>query len=178
MSLIQRVHIAPQLVILDGATITRPANTTAYAAGDSISNHATAGSVTELEIEGVSTRAGGVNYIAGARVETNDTGVADTFRVYLYKSDPTASTGVAAGDNAAFSNKRAGLIGTLTGEATAMSDGGIIQLMPENGTVEMPFESGDASTSLWWQLQTVDGFTPSANGTTFTLKLFVVRGFA
>src|SRR5687768_13237263 len=36
----------PKFIVASGTALTRPAHTDAYAAGDSVSNHATAGSVT------------------------------------------------------------------------------------------------------------------------------------
>ena len=135
-----------------------------------------AGSVTALEIADVSHSPGVPVAIVGARIDATDTGPTGTFRLYLYSSDPTASSGVQAGDNAAFANKRAGLVGTMTGEALAMNDGAIIQFAPESGAGAIVADPANTSRSLWWQLQSVDGFTPSANSTTFTVNLMIERG--
>ena len=147
-------------------TLTRPANVTAYSANDSISDNATAGSVSALVATPSDTNDDPL-LITSLIVDTNDTGLAagTQLRAFLYNSDPTASSGVGAGDNAAFSNKRAGFIGTMVGTFIAFSDGGKARLVPSEGNfiIAKPSAGG---TSLWVQYQTLGAFTPSANSTT------------
>jgi len=172
MSLIQRVASRPVIAEAVGDVITRPDNTTAYTAGDAIANSATDASVAAFSID---TAAAGKNApvrITRARVETTDTGAANTFRVYIYNADPTASSGVVGADNEAFSNKRNGLVGTLIGEAFAMSDGKVIFATPEIADTPIICTPESGTSVLYWQLQTVDGFTPIAESTwTITLEL-------
>lgn len=161
-------------------TLTRPANTTAYAVSDSISDNATAGSVTAL-----SATLSDVNdapiLISEVIVDTNDTGIGaatTTLRAYLYNSDPTANSGVGAGDNATFSNKRAGLIGTLSGSFVAMSDGGKARLVPDAGSFIIANPTSGAKT-LFIQYQIIAGTpTPSANSTTLIGTLKGIQGRA
>lgn len=160
-----RVRGEPRAFSATFSTLTRPANTTAYAANDSISDNTTAGSVTAL-VATVSDTNDDPVLISGLLVDTTDTGLQGvTIRAYLYNSDPTASSGVGGGDNAAFSNKRAGFIGSLSGTFRTFSDGAKARLVPDEGSfiIAKPESGGQR---FWVQYQTLQGFTPSANSTT------------
>jgi hypothetical protein len=157
------------------STLTRPANTTAYTDGDSVSNNATAGSVTALSATVASANDKPVE-IQDLLLHSTDTGVIGaTFRAYLYNSDPTASSGVVGGDNAAFSNKKAGFIGSLVGEFRGFSDGAVARLVPEGGGIIVTKPTSGAQT-LFVQYQTLNDFTPSANSTTFIGTLRGLQG--
>src|SRR5262249_23777107 len=112
-------------------TLTRPANTTAYAALDSISDNGTAGSVTALSATLSDTNDDPI-FISEILIPPTDTGLAGKrIRAYLFNSDPTASSGVGAGDNAAYSQKKAGYIGSFSGILEAgFSDGTVGRLVP------------------------------------------------
>lgn len=162
-----------------GTVLTRPANTTAYSAGDAISDNATAGSVTALPVT-VGAENDAPLTLTEIELDTSDTGLAAgvVVDVYVYSSDPTASSGVVGGDNAAFSNKRAGFRARFRGTFLAFSDGGKAICRPVDGdNAVMPVavvapESG--GKRLWLQYKAVTGFTPSANSTTITPR---VKGF-
>lgn len=160
-----RTTTLPSAIRATFATLTRPANTTAYTAGDSISNSATAGSVTAL-VATVSDVNDAPVLATALHLDTTDTGLGGKqVRAWLYNSDPTASSGVGAGDNAAFSNKRAGLLGTFSGTLRTMSDGARGRLIPDEGSfVVCP--PGSGARTLWIQYQTLSDFQPSANSTT------------
>lgn len=160
------------------STLTRPANTTAYTAADSISDNATAGSVTAL-----SATVSDVNddpiFISDILVQSTDTGLAGKkLRAYLFNADPTASTGVGAGDNATYSQKMNGYIGSFMGwMETGFSDGTVGRLVPcfnetnftqAGGYVVAKPTSG--AKTLYIQYQAVEAFTPSANSTTIIGK--------
>jgi hypothetical protein len=161
-------------------TLTRPANTTAYTAGDSISDNATAGSVTALSATVSDTNDDPI-FITDILITSTDTGLAGKrIRAYLYNSDPTASSGVGGGDNAAFAQKKAGYIGSFSGRLEAgFSDGTPGRLVPSfqlaadttdtagapAGGFVMTKPTSGAKT-LFIQFQAIDGFTPSANSTT------------
>ncbi|MGE5148605.1 MAG: hypothetical protein ACM3II_00670, partial [Rhodospirillaceae bacterium] len=107
----------PKPIVAVAAALTRPANTTAYSAGDAVSNNATAASVTSIGFP-----ASDVNnaplLLTHLELLSTDTGPATagaTFEVWLFNSDPTANSGVGGGDNAAFSQKQAGFIGRMQG---------------------------------------------------------------
>jgi len=157
-------------------TLTRPANTTAYAAADSISDNATAGSVTALSATVSDTNDDPI-FISEILVSSTDTGLAGKkLRAYLFNSDPTASSGVGAGDNSAYSQKKAGYIGSFMGwMETGFSDGTVGRLVPTfNETNNSPAGSFIATKptsgakTLYIQYQAVEVFAPSANSTSIT----------
>lgn len=168
-------------------TNTRPANTTAYSAGDSISNNATAASVTALTAAVSDTNDDPVT-ITEVLLASTDTGLAGKrVRAYLFNSDPTASSGVQAGDNAAFSQKIAGYIGSVSGVMeTGFFDGTVGRLVPSfNDSAVAPVPNAAASgfivakpssggKAFWIEYQTMDAWTPSANSTTL---IGTLRGF-
>lgn len=169
----------PRLINAAGSTLTRPANTTAYAAGDSISDNATAGSVTALTVNVAEANDLPVA-ITGIELDTTDTGLAagTQVRVHCFASNPTSGSGVGAGDNAAWSNKRAGWRGSFLGTFKAFSDGGKAICVPEDGQPYMVSEPGSGAQTLWWQAQAVTGFTPSANSTTIIPRFKGFQGRA
>lgn len=166
-------------------TLTRPANTTAYTALDSISDNATAGSVTAL-----TATIADVNddpmFLSEILIKSTDTGLAGKrVRAYLFNSDPTASSGVAAGDNVAYSQKVAGYIGSMSGYMeTGFSDGTVGRLVPSfaDGATTMHASAGgfivtkptSGAKTLFIQYQAVDGFTPSGSSTTI---IGTIRGW-
>jgi len=179
--------MSPRGISVAFSTLTRPANTTAYSAGDSISDNATAGSVTALTATVSDTNDDPVT-LTEILVSSTDTGLGGKrIRAYLFNSDPTASTGVGGGDNAAYSQKKAGYIGSMSGMLeTGFSDGTVGRLVPSyNDSATSPTPNAAAGAfivakpssggkALWIQYQTLDAFAPSANSTTI---IGTVRGF-
>lgn len=161
------------------STLTRPANQTPYSAGDSISDNGTAGSVTALSATVSDTNDDPV-FISEILISSTDTGLAGKrIRAYLFNSDPTASSGVGAGDNAAYSQKKAGYIGSFSGVLeTGFSDGTVGRLVPSfNDSATAPVPNAAAggfvavkpttgAKTLFIQYQTLDAFTSSAVSTT------------
>ncbi len=155
-------------------TLTRQANTTAYSAGDSISDNATAGSVTALSATISDTNDDPI-FISEILISSTDTGLAGKkLRAYLFNSDPTASSGVVGGDNLAYSQKKAGYIGSFMGwMETGFSDGTVGRLVPTFNETNNSQAGGFVVTkptsgakTLYIQYQAVEAFTPSANSTT------------
>lgn len=160
-------RVKTQFIAATGSALTRPANTTPYAANDAVSDNATAGNVTAKTVT-VADVANDPIMIERFRLDSTDTGFAGkAVRVWLYNSDPTASSGVTGGDNAAFSNKKAGFIGTMSGTFRTFSDGSVAVCVPDEGSriISLP---GSGVQTIWWQLQVLEPATPSANSTTFT----------
>jgi hypothetical protein len=156
--------------VVAGTTLTRPANTTAYSIGDSISDNATAASVTAKSTNNLSDTNDHPIDLVEVLLDTTDIGpgtAGATIRLHLYNSDPTASSGVVGGDNAAFSNKKAGWIGSFSGTMRPFSDGSKGVLIPDEGSLRMIAPASGAK-NLWYQLEARTAFTPSANSTTFT----------
>lgn len=167
--------LSNRVFVVDFATLTRPANTTAYAAGDSISNNATAGSVTALVSGNLSDVNDDPIFVSEILVRSTDTGLAGKkIRAYLFNSDPTANSGVGGGDNAAFSQKIAGYVGSFVGVMeTGFSDGCVGRLLPTfndaNATPAgafVPIRPVSGARTLYIQFQAVEAFTPSGNSTT------------
>jgi hypothetical protein len=109
-------------------------------------------------------------------LDSTDTGFGGVIvRVHLFTSDPTANSGVVGGDNAAWSNKRAGWSGSFSGTMTVFSDGAKGVLTPDGAPVRiMNVETG--GKRVWWQIQTLGAATPSANSTTFTPRFKGYQG--
>lgn len=161
-----------------GATLTRPANATPYAAGDSISNDGTAGSVTALTSNNLSDVNDDPINLTEILLDTTDTGpgtAGSVIRCHLFNSDPTANSGVVGGDNAAWSNKKAGWFGSFSGAMRAFSDGSKGVLVPDEGAGRIAFPATGAR-NIWYQLQTLSVFTPSANSTTFVPRFKGLQG--
>lgn len=162
------------------SAMTRPANTTPYTANDAVSNNATAGSVSAISVTLADVNDAPL-VIRRGRLATTDTGLASAgvlgkaFRVWLYRADPTASSGIVGGDNAAFSTKQGSFIGTLVGNFYGFSDGAVAMLAPEVG-VDIVTSPVSGAQTIFALLQTLEDFTPSANSTTFTLTLEALQG--
>jgi hypothetical protein len=163
-------------------TLTRPANTTAYTAADSISDNSTAGSVTALSATLSDTNDDPI-FVSEIMVSSTDTGLAGKkLRAYLFNSDPTASSGVGAGDNAAYSQKKAGYVGSFMGYMeTGFSDGTVGRLVPTFNETNyspagafIPCKPTSGAKTLYIQFQAVEAFTPSANSTTI---IGTIRGW-
>jgi hypothetical protein len=155
----------------------RPANTTAYSANDSVSDNATAGSVTALPVTVSDTNDDPVNIIE-ILLDTTDTGFANVaVTVHVFNSDPTASSGVVGGDNAAWSQKKAGWAGSFSGTMKGFSDGARGVLIPDGPTVKL-MNVSSAGKIVWWQLQVLAAATPSANSTVFTPRFKGYQGRA
>jgi hypothetical protein len=126
--------VKTKFIVAAGAALTRPANTTAYTANDAISDNATIGSVTAKTISLSDVNDDTVT-IERLRLATTDTGLqGKSVRAFLYSSDPTANSGVQGGDNAAFSNKLAGFIGSMSGTFRTFQDGAVAVLVPDEGS--------------------------------------------
>lgn len=83
------------------STITRPADTTAYASGDLVANSVTAGSVAALQFTTLARVSGGSGCIVGAQIQKSSNVVTNAaFRLHLFNTIPTFTS---AGDNSAIS---------------------------------------------------------------------------
>jgi hypothetical protein len=92
-----------------GATVTRPADTTAYAIGDLVANSTTAGSVVPMTIA-VSRLIDKDFSILRARLKKTGTSITNAqFRVHLYKDTPTCTNG----DNSAWLTTESTYLGGL-----------------------------------------------------------------
>jgi hypothetical protein len=151
------------------ASFTRPANTTAYTAGDVVSDNAT--TTTIISFAAFSRVNAGTGYIVGARLSTNLKSITPRIRVHLFSdAAPTIS-----GDNLAFrevfadNSKRIGffdLPSMTTGVDTTNSD----MSRAIDMALRIPFICAAASRIVYAVLETLDAFTPSS-GQQFNLTL-------
>lgn len=163
------VAVAGRKVEVTAGELTRPANTTAYTAGDVVSNSASA--TTLLSFPNFARVNAGSGYIVGARLVTDKKSITPRFRVHLYNAgNPTV-----AADNAAFDSryadaaKRIGwfdLPAMTTGTDTTNSTESASQDM----TLRIPFIAAAGTRDIYAVLEILDAFTPSS-GQKFLLTL-------
>lgn len=140
--------------------ITRPANTTVYSANDVVADVSAA----FVQFSNVAKSIASGVKITRVRIQTEDTGVAGKkFNLHLYKEAPTFIA-----DNAAFaisyanSTKRIGAIPVVMGTGNL----GTVGMNDYDHMITNP-----TAKDIYWILETVDGFTPSANSTKFTVVI-------
>lgn len=145
-------------------TFTRPADTTAYAANDLVANATAAGSVAYGTIAAARI-SGGSFQIDRLRLTTNHTtGLASkNVRVRLWTAAPTYTNG----DNGGYvvATGAAGYLGSYTGAFEQFADGATAILSPDVASVVGKLS---ASANIFWDIQTLDIFTPQS-AKTFTL---------
>jgi hypothetical protein len=151
------------------ASFTRPANTTAYAAGDVVNGD---GVLVPVTLTAVAKRNGGGGVIESVGLETNNVTVTNgTFRVHFF----SASHATAA-DNAAFASlhaNRAAYIGfadlTILVADSASATGAQTQ-----ADVNIPFQCASADDDLYAVVVATGAYTP-ASGQVFQLTVTVRR---
>jgi hypothetical protein len=138
------------------ANVTRPADTTAYASGDSISNSTTAPS--PITLTNVARVNGGLITPASLVVMADSTAFAGAIRIHFYNSSPTA-----ANDNAAFTTvDQTGYLGFVT--ATLANIGGRATGFVAAG--DMPvLVAGAASRNLFLLVEAAAALTPTSGMT-------------
>jgi hypothetical protein len=163
------------LVYTAEATYTRPANTTAYAQGDAVSNSATVPTALTFNVEFPQNS---WQWIVGVRV--TDSIVATTaanFRLWIISgTEPPSDTGAAFDDNAALALTDAAINGSTNklqcvfALDTAYSTG--LAERYEQWTPPIPVQVG-ASGKLYGILSTNNAYQSSANSNTITVELIM-----
>lgn len=140
--------------------ITRPANTTVYSANDVVADVSAA----FLPFLNVAKAVGAGIKVIRVRIQTEDTGIAGKkFNLHLYRDTPTFIA-----DNAAFAvsyanaSKRIGAIPVVIG----IGNMGTVGMNDYNNVIINP-----VARDVYFILETVDGFTPSANSTKFQVTI-------
>jgi hypothetical protein len=157
--------------LANSQAITRPADTTAYAANDLVANNTTAGSVVYTAIT-IAWESAAPVMIPRLRLFSNHTtglaGVA--FNVRLWSSAPAYTNG----DNGAYA--------ITTGAANHVAKfQGTFEQFTDGAFAECALLAGDflthvpSSTTIVWDLQTLTAFTPQS-GKTFTLFIEALQG--
>lgn len=171
-TLISEVHrrgISP--ISISTGTITRPSDTTAYAASDSVSNSTSAPAL--IEFQNILPNQGGDGVIMAARGFVQGSAFNTTLRLHLYK----VNTVTPINDNAAFTllwANRANRVGFIdfTGWQTGGSGSDAAACVVSG--INLPIGLDAANTSLWGAVETRAAFTPtSAQQFFFSLKTVV-----
>lgn len=161
---------------LPSSTFTRPADTTAYSAGDLIANSTTNTSVTPLSWTAARVAAGSF-LINRVRLRMSGTTIPSSgvsFRVYLFNSAPT----VANGDNGALS---------ITGSANCIGWADITLAARADSGTQTPFADGcfgfgdttslvtlASGQTIWGLIEARAGYTP-ASGSTWAVSLEIAQ---
>lgn len=162
--------VGSKTAVIAAATMTRPADTTAYAVGDMVANNTTAGSVTPIQFSNVVRSSGGTGVLRRLRLKKS--GVSATgasFRVHLFRASPTAG----AGDNAAFavtsgSADYLGKVDITTDQSFGDGAAGFSDV--SMGDIQI----NPAATSLFALLEARGAYTP-ANAETFILTAEILQ---
>ena len=149
--------------VVSQAEFTRPENTTAYDALDTVCN--STGSPAVLTFANVARAAAGSGYITSGRIMTSQTTCTARFRLHLFNVTPTPIA-----DNAPYTMlyaNRASRIGVLDFGACRTEGAGSTAANQQNIIDRMPFVCAAASTTLYGILETLDAFTPASAQTFF-----------
>lgn len=157
------------------ASFTRPANTTAYTAGDLVANSTTAASVVPM-IFAIPTQ--GFLPTSVKIEDANGDGSSTTiFSLMLYQYSPTPVNG----DNGVYNTNDAGFLGSVivdctqygvastpllsstVSEGIASVDTNLLSIYPDD-------TAGIETTQIYGLLQAINSYTPNS-GTTFTVTL-------
>lgn len=162
----QTVNKVVGLISNPSSVLTRPNDTTPYAANDAISSHTTAGSVT-VPSATVTRNPAGSAMIRRFRFYTNvTTGWGSVvIRLRFWKAAPTYS----AGDNAAYAvaTGAAHYLGQSDVTLTQLADGAVgIGVPSVGGELAIALASGQA---IYWDMQIITGTPTPAALQTFTL---------
>jgi len=147
-------------------SFTRPANVTAYTAGDVIGTGASNDAIHTLSSIGSS---GGYVVVQSIELVLGISAVPSgmtSFRVHFYDSSPTAAADISVFDVA--SGDRAKYLGYIDMPAPVDLGSTCFTQIDYPGKL---FKLASASTSLFCELQTIGGFTPAANSEAYILRV-------
>ena len=150
--------------VLIGDETTRPADTTAYAAGDAISATVSDTGTTALRSLAVGRKVGGTGYLTKFRLMTNQAACVAMIKVHFY--NVAAPTGPIVGDNVQMTllylnkSQRIGSI-ILPSLATSTVAGGSTASVAQDDTTRMHFKCAVADQNIYYRLETLSIFTPA-----------------
>lgn len=162
--------------IVSSASFTRPANTTAYAAGALVANSTTAGSVIPLAFLNVVRTAGDCVRIERARITKNGTSLTNaSFKLHLFETLPVATVGDGGAFNASGVLATSGVLNYPGSFSTTLNisgtDGATGNAVPLTGNAITV--SPTLGTTLYGLLEVTAAYTP-VSGEVFTV---VLEGF-
>jgi hypothetical protein len=165
-----RIHTVGANTIRATATYTRPNDTTAYAAGDALSDNTTAGSATNLTFSSVARSNGESGLIVDAWViDSVAAGTKPSLELWLYDTAPAA-----AGDNAAFAPSDAEALNVVAVIPFTTFYAGSNNCVSRGDFTAVPFVCASGATALYGQVVVRNAYTPSANEV-FTFKLKIMQ---
>lgn len=155
------------MIVTPSASFTRPANTTAYGAGDLVANSATAGSVVPMAFSSARLSSGRGRIKRVRLFKDDETATNANFTLHLFSASPTVTNG----DNAAFAVATAAThLGSI---AADMSSGAFVtatDLIEEFAvSPEINFDLGNERL-IYGLLEAGAGYVP-ASGENFTVTL-------
>ena len=152
-------------------TLTRPADTASYAAGDSVNTSTS--EPTALEFAGCTRQEGEGGYLNEVQIETSAVQFASkTVRLWLYNATPATLTN----DNAAMlldwddRAKRLGYVDVTFDAVVGASD-----MVMGKASPMYQFVCASGSTSLYGLVQTLSAVTDPANAGVFNIILHIVQ---
>lgn len=148
-------------------TRTRPADTTAYTALDTVADSTSAATV--ITFTNMARANGGSGYITKALLKTDQSTNVASFRLHLYNAAP----GTLINDNAAFTDlwvDNAAYIGYIDFDPCSTETASSTAAKSLNNSIRLAFVCGGSTTSLFGVLQTRTAFTP-ASAQNFLIKL-------
>lgn len=144
------------------ASLTRPADTTAYASGDIVCASVTAGSCVPLSFSLPAVGGGAVHSVPKIRLSKSGTGVTGAvFRVHLNTVAPTAANG----DNGAWSTSgRATYVGCFDVTVDkAFTDGAAGEGLPcVNASIPVTFRPATGSVIIYGTIEARGAYTPAS----------------
>lgn len=154
------------------ATITRPSNTTAYAAKDAIADKTS--SATILTFSSVARANGKGGYIVGIRIMTNQIANVAQYKLHLFKNAPTVISDNVAMTAPLFSDA-SDYLGSITLIAVVSEDGSAgAAYTQQDTTLEPPLSIAylcdTDDVNIYGMLETLTVFTP-ASGQKFDIRL-------
>lgn len=164
----------PRGLLTVPASFSRPADTTAYAAGDLMANSTTAGLVAPAELVGATRAAGEAIRVERIRLRKSGASLTNAaFRVHLFSKPPS----VTVGDNAAFAAAGVLALSDIEGHVGSvdviLDTAGVIGArgvgVPMTGA-GITCESGGGTgveTSLWALIEARAAYAPSSGETFF-----------
>lgn len=177
----QTVEACPPRKIVS-ATVTRPANTTAYTAGDALTDSTTAPSA--LTITGMARfNGGGGTIVAALLLDSANQATKPDLELWIFSASPVPDN-----DNAVFTPSDAecatlvgiiefrGVTKSYVGDATAGAGGNLIVPGTQGGTtiptLAIPFVCAAAQTALYGLFVVRNAYTP-VSAEVFTAILFI-----
>jgi hypothetical protein len=156
-----------------GDETTRPADATAYAAGDAVAAAVTDTATTPLRSLAVARFVGGSGYLTKFRLLTDQVGCVAQMRVHFYTL--AVPTGAVVGDNVQMTLlylNKACRIGHLDFPALATSTipTSSTAAAAQNYVDRIPFQCEAADLNIYYRLETLSIFTP-ANSQKFYLEV-------